>query len=232
MMDYARAKGIMDVYFMGSDEASGGILHQERPTWEAVHQCGAKVWVACSTGFFDIAGDLLDLPVVAIGSPDEVPRVHALGRKIWVYSWPAGGSTIEKPYSQRQSYGFRLDRSGMDGIHNYAYQHAEGPGGLLGRPWDDFDSKAYRSLCYTYPTIDGVVDTLQWEAVREGIDDMRYLATLRKAIDAARQSGKEPAKTYAEAAEKWATGFPIDHDLQKIRMEIARRILRLHELMQ
>jgi hypothetical protein len=101
----------------------------------------------------------------------------------------------------------------------------------MGRPWDDFDSKVYRSVCYTYPTVDGVVGTLQWEAVREGIDDMRYLATLRATIEAARRSGNEQAKAYAEATVKWVAGFPINRDLQECRTEIVQRILRLHELM-
>ena len=31
----------------------------------------------------------------------------------------------------------------------------------------------YKNFCMVQPTSDGVIDTIQWEAAREGIDDMR-----------------------------------------------------------
>ena len=39
-------------------------------------ELGGKMTVACSTGFFDLVGDLLDLPIMARMSADEVPRVR------------------------------------------------------------------------------------------------------------------------------------------------------------
>ena len=35
-----------------------------------------------------------------------------------------------------------------------------------------------------YPMTDGVIDTIQWEGYREGVNDIRYLATL-DAVDTA-----------------------------------------------
>ena len=34
----------------------------------------------------------------------------------------------------------------------------------------------------TYPVKDGVLDTLQWEACREGVNDVRYLTTMYAAL--------------------------------------------------
>ena len=34
----------------------------------------------------------------------------------------------------------------------------------------------------TYPVKDGVLDTLQWEACREGVTDVRYLTTMYAAL--------------------------------------------------
>ncbi len=34
----------------------------------------------------------------------------------------------------------------------------------------------------TYPAVNGVIDTLQWEAAREGIDDIRYIGALKRYI--------------------------------------------------
>ena len=33
-------------------------------------------------------------------------------------------------------------------------------------------------------TVDGVIDTIAWEGYREGVDDVRYVTTLQKAIEA------------------------------------------------
>ena len=44
-------------------------------------------------------------------------------------------------------------------------KHALGLGESMGRPWDDFDNSIYRSHMLTYPTVDGIVGTLQWEGV-------------------------------------------------------------------
>ena len=38
----------------------------------------------------------------------------------------------------------------------------------------------FRDHVFAYPTSNGVIDTIQWEGWREGVDDTRYLATLIK----------------------------------------------------
>ena len=111
----------------------------------------------------------------------------------------------------------------MDGSQTYAYQHGFGPGGSMGRPWDDFDNAIYRPHIFAYPTVDGVVDTLQWEGVREAVDDTRYVATLRAAIDETQKSGNK----LAEEAERWLEQVDITGDLHAIRRAIADRIIEL-----
>ena len=61
---WARARGYSDVYFMGVDEASGSRLHAARDSYESIRQGGGKLWAACEADFFDIAGDLLDRPII------------------------------------------------------------------------------------------------------------------------------------------------------------------------
>ena len=60
--------------------------------------------------------------------------------------------------------------AGYDGAMNFAYQHAYGPS-----IWNDFDSASthYRDHVFAYPTTDGVIDTIEWEGWREGVDDTR-----------------------------------------------------------
>jgi len=58
---------------------------------------------------------------------------------------------------------------------NYAYQSTDGNPDI----WNDFTSlRGNRNMTFTYPTTNGVVDTLQWEGHREGVTDIRYASTL------------------------------------------------------
>ena len=76
-----------------------------------------------------------------------------------------------------------------------------------------------------YPTVDGVIDTLQWEGYREGVDDIRYLATLLSAID---QAGSSKSKD-ADAARQWLDTLDINGDLDAIRTQMIDWILKLRK---
>ena len=59
-----------------------------------------------------------------------------------------------------------------------------------------------RNEMYTYPGLNGPIPTIQWEGVREGIDDLRYLQTLKYWVDIAdntQNAGDELKKTADEA---------------------------------
>ena len=231
VLAWARDRGIEAVYFQGSDEARGEALRRQRRIWKRVHEIGGRIFVATSTGFFDLVGDLLDLPVIARESPADVPRVHALGHRIHYYSNPAGA--IEQPYTFRYRFGHWLDLSGMDGVQTYAYQHGAGPGKSMGRIWDDFDDpNVYRSIAFTYPTVNGVVDTLQWEGVREGVDDVRYLAALRKAIERATSHPDSAVAETGRETRAWLAAADREGDLRAVRRKMAERTVQLQERME
>ncbi|NLG13711.1 MAG: hypothetical protein GX561_05840 [Lentisphaerae bacterium] len=65
----------------------------------------------------------------------------------------------------RQRFGFLLDALGMEGYWGFSYH------------W----GKSTMNVAWPYPESDGTTGTTQaWEALREGINDSRYYATLRK----------------------------------------------------
>ncbi len=73
----------------------------------------------------------------------------------------------------------------LDGTHTHVY----GGGNDFTESnhlWDDFDNHAneYRDEVFAYPTVNSVVDTIQWEGFREGVDDIRYLTALRDKMNA------------------------------------------------
>ena len=74
VVDWARSLGIPDVYFGGIDEASGAALRGERDSFGAIHEGGGKVFVACGHDFFELVGDLLDLPVLLHPSHARLTR--------------------------------------------------------------------------------------------------------------------------------------------------------------
>ncbi len=64
IVKWARDSGYGDVHFMGIDEQHGEVLRGERESWEAIHDGGGKIFVACWPDFEELVGDLLDAAVI------------------------------------------------------------------------------------------------------------------------------------------------------------------------
>lgn len=187
-----RDAGFSDVYIYGKDEARGTELVDQRKLWRIAHDMGAKIFVAGYTGSYQLIGDLLDVFVHAFQpDPEEAITWHEGGGKIFNYANPQTGP--ENPYLFRLNYGLVLWADGYDGAMPYAYQHC------FGSCWNDMDHPVYRDHVLAYPTADGVIPTLAWEGLREGIDDVRYLATLEDAITSGHgTSAAIAAQTYLD----------------------------------
>jgi len=219
LLKLVKEKGYGDLYLYGMDEASGKRLASQRAGWQATHEAGAKVFVACYTDFFDLVGDLLDVAILA-GElrPDIAGKVHGAGNRIFNYANPQCGA--EMPLTYRRNYGLALWKAGYDGAMDYAYQHS------FGHAWNDFDHRTYRDHVMAYPTADGVIDTIQWEGFREGVDDVRYVTTLKSALAEAKQRGAK--KDVIEKAEKFLSGLSPDGDLDLLRKEMVSLIAQLN----
>lgn len=171
-----RQYGFTRIYVYGVDEGNDATLLAERPSMTAFRNSGAGIFVACYNNAVNVVGDLLDVPVVAGAlKPALAAQWQSNGKRIFSYANPQVG--IENPEIYRQNYGFALWNASYDGAMDYAYQHQFGPS-----IWNDFDDVAdhYRDHVFAYPTTDGVIDTVQWEGWREGVDDTRYVASLIK----------------------------------------------------
>jgi hypothetical protein len=212
-----RAHGIKELYVYGLDEADGERLKAERRAFKVTHEAGARLFVACGGIAFTSIGDLLDLAVYA-GTPDpgEREKWHQAGHRIFSYNHPQVG--MEQPEIYRRNFGLALWKSGYDGTMNYAYQHN------FGDFYDDTDGD-FRDHVFAYPTVDGVIDTIQWEGFREGVDDVRYLTTLLKAIEQAKAA--DGKALLAKEAAEWVATMDLDGDLQALRSTIVGWILRL-----
>lgn len=222
--EFARNHGVPQVYFYGMDEAKGKRLLSQRKAWQAVHEAGGKIFVAGYLGHFELVGDLLDLLVCACcPQPREAAKWHRAGQKIVSYCNPQVGA--ENPELYRRNFGLLLWKINYDGFMNYAYQTS------CGNTWNDFDEHPayrFREHNFTYPTVNGVIDTIAWEGFREGVDDIRYARTLSKALADAKASGDEPKKKAISAAERWLEKLDVRMmNLDTVRSEMVNHILAL-----
>lgn len=191
-----RPFGVTALYLYGEDEARDKELLAQRWAWQTTHAAGAKVFASGYRGDYKAMGALTDL-LVLHGSPSlqDARNVHRFGNKIFCYHNPQSGP--ENPLTFRRNYGIDLWRAEYDGAMIYAYQHAGGGGSI----WNDFDSVPTRDHNLTYPTTDGVIDTLAWEGLREAVDDVRYITTLEKLIKSAKSSRDAETKYRANLAQ-------------------------------
>ena len=225
IIEFTKAFGTETVYFYGMDERRGDVLASQRAAWTAVREAGGKIFVAGYTENVDLMGDVQDMHVRA-GWPahEEVAKWHALGHKIFSYANPQTG--VENPVVYRRNFGLLLWKYDYDGASTNAYQHT------FGATWNDFDHVTYRAHTIAYPTMNGVVDTIAWEGYREGVDDVRYITTLQKAVEqAARSDDRKLSRAVASAQaylRQLKAGTDIETgDLATIRQAIITHILEL-----
>jgi hypothetical protein len=215
VLNVARGMGAKDIYFYGVEEVRGAELLAQKPMWQTVHNAGGKVFIAGYEGTFETIGDMLDLYVAKELKTEKAEMVHKAGKRIFIHKPQVG---VEDPLLYRKGYGFALWASGYDGAMPYAYQHG------FGFIWNDFDDDKYRDHCFTYPTMDGVIDTIAWEGFREGVDDVRYVTTLEDMLAHA------PADTpLIRQGRDYLSKLRsrIDEDPDTLRGEIITMILRL-----
>lgn len=138
-----------------------GVRTYSTVTQNCVDKLGASLDICCYT----ITG-------YAKFQPDRIREEFArTGQEFWWYS----NGAREYPAAVRYKAGFFFHRSGAKGQLYWAYDN-------FGRdPFSDFDS-AQGDHAAIYINGGKIISTLQWEAIREGIDDFRYLRTLEQAL--------------------------------------------------
>ena len=91
--------------------------------------------------------------------------------------------TMAQPAGKRFAHGWFLRSigKGSSGMGWYMYL------GISGSPYTDLDGSS--DWCYTYPPAEGRKGgpSIDFEALREGIDDMRYIRTLEKTVAEAKK---------------------------------------------
>ena len=214
--------GHRDVYCPGWDEAGPSGVRREMPMFTLLRSFGGKPFCTMATP---------DLCSYAVGQGDVPASYGRTNAKNWheggatVTSYAAPFSGPENPEVWRRYLGIRAYIGNYDGCN--AYNWYEGYS-----VWNEFafESPQYKNFCIVYPTADGVVDTVAWEGVREGYDDIRYLTLLRRLAREALRSGDRELVRLGKRSMAWAEMInPETVQLDRMRLESAERIARLQK---
>ena len=224
-MAFLKARGIDELYLYGSDEAGGEIegwreLQALREPYRMMKEAGAKVFAATHPGAFDLIGDIQDMTVYpGYPNPQEARTWHNGGRVIFSYANPQAGVTNPEVY--RRNFGLLIWKNGFDGAMPFTYQCP------FGNIWNDYDSPDHRNHGLTYPTVDGVIDTVPWEGFREAVDDVRYVTTLLQEIEKGAGSSDKTKVKAAVVAKAFLDSLDLDADLDEVRAHVIEHILAL-----
>lgn len=170
-----REHGVTQTYVYGIDEARGELLRSQYELWRKLRRAGLKIYVSGRSEALALVGEQLDLLIHRRTlDPELALGFHRLGHRIFSYNNPQIGA--ENPAIYRKNYGLDIWRAGYDGVMNYAYMTS------FQSSWNDFDHKIFRDHNFVYPTSDGVISTIAWEGFREGVDDVRYVTTIKHVL--------------------------------------------------
>ena len=163
--------GHHNVYLTFGDEPGWKWLYPSRGVFPIFQKYGLKFYIAGSESVFHRDGYLYDWHNFN-DSPESRRSAELL--KNWqpladtYVGWYANHHVgTEDPAFNRRQNGLAAYLAGYSCLCNYAHHFG---------PYND-DTSGYKPMVFAYGTGDGVLDTLQWEGFREGVDDIRY-ATL------------------------------------------------------
>jgi hypothetical protein len=181
----------------------------------------------------------VDLPLYSVDDPGFVAYAKSLTaggkarRARELYAWDC---TQEDPNVNRLFCGYYLFKSGFKGALACDYQS-------LGAADSPYAETVAGSRCrlLAYPTAEGPLPTLQWEAAREGIDDLRYVLLLEQTLAQSVAAADPEAAPAREAAAAFLAqlraAIQLDHGallstlrakrLQELRWDCVRFVLAL-----
>jgi len=198
--------GFSEWYYLGTDEPQIWRGGQQSALFEhtAARMAGIKNLVTINESAFTEKLSRYMTGICWGGAPNSVEanvyRKNMPCEYWWygtgVYTGQEGGLMPNRYYCGALFY-----KSGAIGEVSFVYQRLE----KTGDPFDDFDANKYsepKDAYIVYPAENGkdIIPTLQWEGIREGIDDYKYIYTLEELI---KENKKHPrTRNHAEKTEK------------------------------
>ena len=211
--------GHRNVTFFGMDEAGPGTVRKEFRFFAIVQKYGFPIFL--TSGVAAYANFIVDVDDIPSSINDsDVARWHAAGARAVSYASPFTGP--ENPEAWRRYKGLRMYLANYDGLAEYVWYEGY-------NIWNEFVSTdRYKNFNIVYPTSDGVLDTVAWESMREGYDDIRYATLLKLLGDAAMKSPDAKVSALGRESVFWLDMVDAETiDLDDYRAEAANRIARM-----
>ena len=134
----------------------------------------------------DALAPLYDVWILGTPSPDLLIKGHALDKTLWTYGWSQSFNYTSA--DMRHYFGRYLWKTGLKGATIWCYNYGKFRD-RFNRTYTsrdrEFTSEHYHLFSYVWYEGDQIIPTTLWEAIREGVDDYRYLRTLRRFATAA-----------------------------------------------
>jgi hypothetical protein len=220
--------GHKEIYCYGSDEGGPNIIRRERAAWRIAHEAGVKTMVSSYPhGKLLFNLDYLIIPGMPVELRKKAVNMQHAANPDSIVAWygnPHSGP--ENPDYFRRTHGMMTYKSNYDAISNYIW---------FRNNWNDFwvpDESIMRGLMMVYPTKDDVIDTLAWEGIREGMDDIRYATKLKQLALKALKSKNVDVNYTGRKALSWLAHWDESReDLSAGRLEMINYILNLMKLL-
>ncbi len=220
--------GHTEFYSYGVDEGDFWTIKRERAAWDAVHEADGKVMVSTRPHGASLYGlDYAAFAFAPVGKDvQEVKKYHQMNPDAHVGWYANPHSAPENPDLFRRMHGYVAYKGDFDCSSNYCWWRGN---------WNDhscIDEHGFRGLIMVYATKDDVLDTLEWEGVREGVDDVRYLTYLQILAEKGLKHKDWNVRRLARAARAFFAYSDHERDtIDPIRMECISYILKLQEAM-
>ena len=215
-----RVLGHHNVYLFAGDEPPEWWLKATRPGLAQAQKAGFKFILAGFDSVFRQAGYLYDWHNVNREPQDDFTPKHwnQIGSQPHVAWYSRQHVGAENPEFNRRQNGMAAYLTGYSALCNFEHGFSGYNDGTPG----------YRPMVYAYGQAKGVLDTIQWEGFREGVDDIRYATMLVKLARAAAKSGDVDRRHAGNIALQYLASFRTDaDDLDDCRFEMIRHILKL-----
>lgn len=216
--------GHNNICFTVGDEPPISWVRRMLPVYEIYQSEGFKFFIAGKHQVFYGAGHLYDFFNTAFNPRNrEATRPwNEVGHAFvaWYADQHVG---VENPDFNRRQNGMAPYLANYSALCNYAHHFG---------PYNDRTIGAYKPMVFAYGSGDGLIDTLQWEGFREGLDDIRYATALKRLALEAKEN-KDIKISYAgrQALKMFALLNTDKANLDSVRYEMVERILELRKML-
>ncbi len=217
---YRSLLGHSDVLSTYGDEQGAAFVTAHRKFFEFYMEQGMRVGCAGHDALLMKGGYAYNFYPMG-SAPDSPAKIEPWNRigDNYVGFYASQHTGPENPQYFRLQHGLLGYFNDLSMVYNYEFDMLH---------WNDLEIELYKPMVVAMYNRGGIVDTLQWEGFREGVDDMRYATYLKLLAREGIESGQIARKIAGRKALQYlALLKPNAMDLEVVRAEMIEHILKL-----